>query len=98
MKKYILEICVIFFLVVIGVGIVSDMEESAESRETVSSYEEKIENGEEIEDGNLSNVRVEKEDTSNLISRVSAFFANIVVETLNFSFKMVINLMSGVAN
>ena len=98
MKKYLIHICLIFFLVVIGVGIINDINQVDSNKESVSSLEEKIENGEEINDGNLGNVLVEKEVTSNLISRVSAFFANVIVESLNFSLKLVVNLMNGITN
>jgi hypothetical protein len=98
MKKYVLQALLIFFLVIVGVGIINDINAKSLNDETISSFEEKIENGEEIEDGNLLEVRVEKEDTSNLISRTSAFFAKLVVETLNFGFKIIINLMNGMTN
>lgn len=98
MKKYLIQLGMIFFLVIIGVGIVSDINVTQNKNELVSSYEEKIENGEIIEDGNLGDITIRNEDTSNRISRVAGFFANIIVKGMNACLRLIINLMNGLSN
>ena len=98
MSKYILHVCVIVFFVIIGVGLVSEINNSKSKNEEVSSFEESIENGEEIGDGNLSHVRVENEDTSNLISNINAKLATLVVDLLNQGLKIMVDIISSVTN
>ena len=98
MNKYILHGCIIVFLVIIGVGLVSEIDNGANIENEVSSFEERIEGEGEIEDGNLSEVKIEKEDTSNLISNINAKLASIVVDILNEGLKIVVNIISSVTN
>ena len=98
MRKYVIEGCLIFFLVVIGVGIVGEINASGSMEDEVSSFEDKLENNETIDDGNISKIEVKKEDTSNLISNTVTFFANIIVEVLNEGLKLMVKLMSRITN
>ena len=98
MRKYVIEGCLIFFLVVVGVGIVGEINTSGSIEEEISSFEDKLENNELIEDGNVSKIEVKKEDTSNLISNAVTFFANIIVKVLNAGLKLMVKLMNGIAN
>ena len=98
MKKYILEASIILLFIIIGVGIVSDINQSSISEQEVNSFEEKIDNDIEINDGNLTGVIAEKEDTSNLISSLVAFISNLVVKVLNFGLKIMVKIMSGITN
>ena len=98
MKKYILEAGIIFLFIIIGVGIVSDIDANSISNQEVNAFEEKVESNEEVNDGNLTNIKVEKEDTSNLISSIVAGISNVVVKTLNLGLKIMVKIMSGIAN
>ena len=98
MNKYILHGCIIMFLIIVGVGVVSEINNSSNVDKEVSSFEENIENGNEIQDGYIENVRVEKEDTSNLISDINARVAAFVVESLNSALKVVIEAISSITN
>ena len=98
MKKYIIEAGIILFFILLGVGVVSDINMSSSQTSEVESLEEKIEANDEINDGNLSNVKVEKEDTSNLISIIVANASNLVVKTLNLGLKLMVKIMSGITN
>ena len=98
MNKYILHGCIIIFLIIVGVGIVSEINNSSNVDKEVSSFEENIENGDEIQDGYIENVRVEKEDTSNLISNINARVATFVVESLNSALKIAIEAISSITN
>jgi len=98
MKKYILQICIIFFCIIIGVGIVGEINNKNKISNAVNSFEGSIENSEEIKDGNLSDVRVESEDTSNLISDINAKLASFIVNGLNQGLKVVVNLISSITN
>lgn len=98
MKKYVIEASIIFLFIIIGVGIVSDINGTSLKSEEVGEMEDKIENNEEIDDGNLSEVMIESEDTSNFISSIAASIANLVVETLNFGLKIIVKIMNGITN
>ena len=52
MKKYILEAGIIFLFIIIGVGIVSDIDANSISNQEVNAFEEKVESNEEVNDGN----------------------------------------------
>ena len=98
MKKYILEAGIIFLFIIIGVGIVSDIDANSICNQEENAFEEKEESNEEVNDGNLTNIKVEKEDTSNLISSIVAGISNVVVKTLNLGLKIMVKIMRGIAN
>ena len=97
-NKYILQACLIFFLVVVGVGIVVEIDNQKQMNEEINDFKEDVESGNEINDGNLSDVQVRKEDTSNLISDVNSKVATVVVKALNGGLKFIINIVNGITN
>jgi hypothetical protein len=98
MKKYTLQGCIMFFCIILGVGIVGEINNKNTISDEVNGFEQNIENNEEINDGSMSNVRLEKEDTSNLISNINAKLATFIVDGLNEGLKVVINLISSITN
>ena len=97
-NKYILQACLIFFLVVVGVGIVVEIDNQKQMNEEIKDFKEDVESGNEINDGNLNDVQVRKEDTSNLISDVNAKAATVVVKVLNGGLKFIVNIVNGITN
>ena len=98
MKKYTLQICIIVFCIIVGVGLVSEINNKTSISEEINSFEEDLNNNEEISDGVIEDVRVEKEDTSNLISSINAKLASFVVDGLNMGLKVVVELISSITN
>lgn len=97
-NKYILQACLIFFLVVIGVGIVVEIDNQKNLNENINDFKEDVESGNEIEDGNIKDVNVHKEDTSNLISTINSKIAFTIVRTLNDGLKFVVKIVNGMTN
>ena len=61
-------------------------------------FEDKVSKQEEIDNGNIEDVRVIKEDSSNLISNVNASVATFIVNGLNGILKFGIKLIDGITN
>ena len=87
MSRLLLEGGIIVLLVLIGVSIfVGDSSQGVES--VIVEFESSIEKGEEIEDGNLEDVKISKENNSNFVSKVNCKIANTIVNGLNNIFEL----------
>ncbi len=98
MNKHIIQAFIILIIILLGVSLISESNDKANLNGTIQNLEDKIENNEEINNGNMVNVNVVEEDSSNLLSDVNAKLATIVVEGLNLVFKFGIKLIESAAN
>lgn len=98
MNKHIIQAFIILIIILLGVSLVSESNDKASFASSINDFEDKVSNEEEINNGNMVNVNVIEEDSSNLISDVNARVASLVVDGLNLIFKLGIKLIEGVAN
>ena len=98
MNKHIIQAFIILIIILLGVSLVSESNDKANLKATIEDFEDKVDDKEEINNGNMVNVNVIEEDSSNLISDINAKVASLVVEGLNLVFKLGIKLIEGVAN
>lgn len=98
MNKHIIQAFIILIIILLGVSLVSESNDKASFGSSINDFEDKVSNEEEINNGNMVNVNVIEEDSSNLISDVNARVASLVVDGLNLIFKLGIKLIEGVAN
>ena len=98
MNKHIIQAFIILIIILLGVSLVSESNDKSNLKNTVDEFENKVSNEEEINNGNMLDINVIEEDSSNLISDINAKVATLVVEGLNLVFKLGIKLIEGVAN
>lgn len=91
MKRILLEGGIIVLLVLIGISIF--IPESNNVGGVIVEFEESIESGSVIEDGEIEDVEVGVEYTPNLISRINAKIANTIVNGLNSAFELAIRFL-----
>lgn len=91
MKRVLLEGGIIVLLVLIGISIF--IPDGKDVNDVIVDFEESIESGNVIEDGEMENVEIGFEDNSNLVSRVNAKIANTIVNGLNSVFELGIRFL-----
>ena len=96
MSKILLESSIIFLLVLIGISIFIPSGNDVNS--VVIEFENSIESGEEVEDGEFDNIEVSIKDNSNFFSRLNCKIANAIVNGLNSSLEIGIDFLRKVIN
>ena len=91
MKRVLLEGGIIVLLVLIGISIF--IPDGKDVNDVIVDFEESIESGNVIEDGEMENVEIGFEDNSNLVTRVNAKIANTIVNGLNSVFELGIRFL-----
>ena len=98
MNKHIVEGFIIVIIILFGVSIVAEFDNKSNVNNQIDEFEDKVSKQEEIDNGNIEDVRVIKEDSSNLISNVNASIATFIVNGLNDILKFGIKLIDGITN
>ena len=84
-------------VILFGVSLVSESNKKVEINENIEDFEEKVNGNLEIENGNIDNVNVIEEDSSNLISDINAKVASFIVGGLSSILKFGLKIVSSVA-
>lgn len=98
MNKHMIQAFIILIIILLGVSLVSESNEKNKVISSIEDFEDKVGNEEEVMNGNMIDVNIIEEDSSNLISDVNSKVATLVVEGLNFVFRLGIKLIERVAN
>lgn len=98
MNKHLIQAFIVLIVVLFAVSLISESNDKLKAKESIEVFEEKVSEGEEVDNGSMNNVHVIEEDSSNIISDINAKMANIVVGGLNKLFNLGIKLIEGIAN
>lgn len=97
MSRVLLESGIVVLLVLIGISIfIPSGNESVDN--IIVDFENSIESGEVIDDGEISDIEVSVEDESNFISKLNSKIANAVVNGLNSILDLGIRFLRKVIN
>lgn len=96
MKRVLLEGGIIVLLVLIGISVF--IPDGNDVNNVIVDFENSIESGSVIEDGEIEDVEVGESDNSNLISRINGKIANTIVNGLNSVFELGIKILRQVIN
>lgn len=98
MNKHIIQAFIILIIILLGVSLISESNEKVYINNTIKEFEEDVAQNTELENGNIVEIEVMNEDSSNLISDVNAKIATLIVGGLNKILSFVIKLMDGITN
>lgn len=96
MKRVLLEGGIIVLLVLIGISVF--IPDGNDVNNVIVDFENSIESGSVVEDGEIEDVEVGESDNSNLISRINGKIANTIVNGLNSVFELGIKILRQVIN
>ena len=94
MNKHLIEAFIILLVIMIGVSLVSEVNDVNARKQTIEKFDEKISNNEEVENGEMDEVEIE-EDSSNLLSNINAHIATFIVDGLNKILKLGLSFIDG---
>ena len=97
MNKYLVQGFIVLIVILIGVSVVSDVSNKAQAKEEIIEFEENVSKENEVNNGNMENVHIIEEDSSNLISDINAKIASIIVDGLNKILNLGLKLLDGFA-
>ena len=80
MGRVLLEGGIIILLVLIGISVFIPSEGNVD--DVIVEFENSIESGNIVEDGEIDNVEVSVEDSSNVVSRINSKIANTIVNII----------------
>ena len=92
MGRILLEGGIIFLLVLIGISIFIPSSNSGIDK-VIVEFEQTVESGNVVEDGELDNVEISKENRSNFISKMNCKISNTIVDGLNSVFELGIRFL-----
>ena len=96
MSKILLEGGIIALLVLIGISVF--IPSGNDISDVIVDFENSIESGNIIEDGEMENIEVCVEDNSNFISKINSKIANTIVNGLNRFFEIGVTILRKVIN
>ena len=96
MGRILLEGGIVILLVLIGISIF--IPSGNDVNDVIIEFENSIESGNVIEDGEIEDVEISVEDDSNFIARLNCKIANTIVNGLNSVFEIGIKLIRKVVN
>ena len=96
MGRVLLEGGIIILLVLIGISVF--IPDSNGVSDIIIEFEDSIENGEQIADGNIGEVEVGIEDNSNFIAKINCKLANVIVNGLNSIFELGMEMIRIIVN
>lgn len=97
MGKILLEGGIIVLLVLIGISVfIPNSSNSVD--DVIVDFENSIENGEEISDGEIENIEVSEEDEYNFISKINCKIGNAIVNGLNSVFELGMRIVRVIVN
>ena len=94
MGRVLLEGSIIVLLVLIGVSIFVPQENNISN--VITEFENSVESGNIVNDGQIENIETSIEDNSNLISRINCKIATSIVNGLNSIFEIGMNILRDV--
>ena len=97
MGKVLLEGGIIVLLVLIGISVfIPDGSNNVSN--VIIDFENSVENGEEIGDGEIENVEISKGYSSNFVSKLNCKIANMIVNGLNSIFDIGMKVLRIIIN
>ena len=96
MKRVLLEGGIIILLVLIGISVF--IPSGNEVNDVIVEFENSLESGSVVEDGNIEDVEITSSDNSNLISRLNCKIANAIVNGLNSILDLGVKFLRKVIN
>lgn len=96
MGRVLLEGGIIILLVLIGISIFIPSEGNVD--DVIVEFENSIESGNIVEDGEIDNVEVSVEDSSNVVSRINSKIANTIVNGLNSILDLGVRALRSIIN
>ena len=97
MNKYIIQAFIVLIVILFGVSLISEANDRVKVNDSLSSFEQDIEDNKEVNNGVIDGVYIIEEDSSNLISNINAKMASFLVGGLNKLLGFAIKLLEGVA-
>ena len=97
MNKYIIQALLVLIVILFGISLISESNDRAKVHNSISSFEEDIEDNKEVSNGVIEGIYIIEEDSSNLISDINAKMASFLVGGLNKILSFAIKLLEGVA-
>ena len=94
MNKYLIEGFIALIIILVGVSLVSEVNDINNRKAVIENFDEKISNNEEVNNGEMEDIIVE-EDPTNLLSNINAKIATFIVDGLNFVLRLGIKLIDG---
>lgn len=96
MGRVLLEGGIIILLVLIGISVF--IPSGNDVNDVIVEFENSLESGSVVEDGNIEDVEIASSDNSNLISRLNCKIANAIVNGLNSILDLGIKFLRKVIN
>ena len=96
MGKVLLEGGIIILLVLIGISVF--IPSGNDVNDIIIEFENSLESGNVVDDGEMDNVEISVKDNSNLISRLNCKIANTIVDGLNGVLNLGIKFLRKVIN
>ena len=96
MGRVLLEGGIIILLVLIGISVF--IPSGNEVNDVIVEFENSLESGSVVEDGNIEDVEITSSDNSNLISRLNCKIANAIVNGLNSILDLGVKFLRKVIN
>lgn len=97
MGRILLEGGIIVLLVLIGISVFIP-ENRNDVNNVIVDFENAVEGGEIVDDGEMSDVEISSESESNFIARINCKIANTIVNGLNSLFEIGIKILRMVIN
>lgn len=97
MGRLLLESGIVVLLVLIGISVFIPSSESS-TQSIITEFENAVESGEVVEDGEINDVEISEQDDSNFISKLNSRVANAIVNGLNRVFDIGKRILRKVIN
>ena len=95
MGRILLEGGIVVLLVLIGISVF--IPERDDVRDVIVDFENSIENGEEVSDGELEDINIGEEDF-NFIARINCEIGNTIIDGLNSVFELGVKFIRIIVN
>ena len=97
MNTYIIQAFTVLIVILFCVSLISESNDRSRIQDSISSFEEDINDNKEVSNGVIDGVYIIEEDSSNIISDVNAKIASFLVGTINKLLSFAIKLLEGVS-
>ena len=95
MTRILLEGGIVVLLVLMGISVFVP---SSDVKDAIVDFENSIENGEEVNDGELENINMSIEEDVNFISKMNCKIGNVLVNGLNSFFEFGMKILRIIVN
>ena len=96
MSKILLESGIIVLLVLMGISVFIPSGNNV--NDVIVDFEDSVQSGEEVNDGEIIDVDISKEDDVNFVSRINCKIGNIIVDGLNSMFELGMKFIRVIVN